>query len=106
MQIKIYQINPERGVKKRFLSLDALECMQGNRKVAPEIYDLVFAGEVNCRELEEVYSMFNLNPPKEYHGRSLSVSDVVKIEEGESSRFYFCDSIGFAEISFDENKTK
>jgi len=39
----------------------------------------VYEGEINCSDLEEVYRMFNLNHPEGYHGRSLSVSDVVEV---------------------------
>ncbi len=65
------------------------------------IYDKVFSGEVDCNNLEDVYRMFNTDHPKEYIGRSLSVSDVVEIIDGDDKGFYFCDNIGFEKIAFD-----
>ena len=45
--------------------------------------------------------MFNLDHPKGYKGRSLSVSDVVEIigADGEST-YNFCDTVGFQKVNF------
>lgn len=110
MEIAIYQINMERDHNRvAFQSLDRLQRFQGSSEIASNIYDKVFAGEVNCENLEDVYCMFNIDHPKGYRGRSLSVSDVVEVvgADGEST-FHFCDSIGFQPVSFapDLIKTK
>ena len=107
MQIKIYQINLDRDNDRlAFVSLDSLN--RSGKTVNPEIYDKVFEGEVKCRDLEDVFQMFNLDHPEDYRGRSLSVSDVVAVRNpitGEDS-FHFCDSVGFEEINFDESRTQ
>lgn len=43
--------------------------------------------------LEELFTMFNINRPQYYYGRSLSVSDVVLLDK----KPYYCDSIGWSE---------
>lgn len=46
--------------------------------------------------LEHVFEVFNLNHPKGYVGRSLSVGDVVSME----GRYYLCAALGFTEVVF------
>ena len=102
MKIAIYQINMDRDTKRvAFESLERLEKYQGSAEIDSSLYDRVYEGDVECSNLEEVYQMFNLNHPKDYMGRSLSVSDVVEVtyEDGKSE-FFFCDSIGFEEVDF------
>jgi hypothetical protein len=50
--------------------------------------------------------MFNTDHPAGYTGRSLSVSDVVEITDGDKKGFYFCDNIGFQKIDFDSSLCK
>ncbi len=103
MHIKIYQINLDRDDNRvAFLGHDSIARFQGNANICSEIYDHVFDGEVDCDTLEDVYLMFNLHFPKDYRGRSLSVSDIVEIVESESAApgFYFCDSVGFKPVEF------
>lgn len=46
--------------------------------------------------LEKLYIMFNVNHPSDYRGRSLSVSDLVALED---TGTYFCDSFGWKQIN-------
>lgn len=103
MNIKIYQINMDRDHNRlAFQGFDCLKRFQGSSEIESEIYDIVFKGEVNCNNLEDVYRMFNLHHPSGYTGRSLSVSDVVEvIDENGKSAFYFCDIIGFQKVDFE-----
>ena len=103
MDITIYQINMGRDHNRiAFEGLDLLKMYQGSDKIDSRIYDRVFEGEVDCKDLEDVYRKFNLEHPEGYKGRSLSVSDVVEIvDENGDSTFHFCDSIGFKQIDFD-----
>ena len=108
MNIRIYQISMKRDTNNvAFMNYESLPKFQGSADIDSSIYDKVFEGEVNCKNIEEVYQMFNLNHPTGYKARSLSVSDVVEVvtEDG-TSNFYFCDSFGFKEVSFDTTKCK
>lgn len=101
MKIKIFQINRDRDTKHVvFLALKSTLRMNGESTVDPSIYDKVFEGDVKCRDLEDVYMMFNDNLPSGYTGRSLSVSDVVQVLESDTMKqgCFFCDAIGFEEI--------
>lgn len=46
--------------------------------------------------LEKIYMKFNTSRPEDFTGHSLSVSDLVKIEE---VGIFFCDSFGWKKIS-------
>ena len=107
MDIAIYQVNMGRDHNRvAFQSIDELERFQGSSEIESEIYDKVFEGEVSCENLEDVYRMFNLDHPKGYKGRSLSVSDVVEVIGADvESTYNFCDSIGFQKVSFDPDLT-
>lgn len=98
MNIKIYQINMERDSRyHKFMGLtDGLE------DVDTTIYDEVFSGNVDCSNLEEVFTKFNTDGHPLHRGHSLSISDVVLTEDGA----FYCDTIGFKEIEFDESKAQ
>lgn len=103
MKIRIYQINSDRDEHRMmFMSHDRLERFQGSPEVDSKIYDKVYDKEVDCSNLEEVYTMLNINHPSDYRGRSLSVSDVVEVYESDTvpHGFYFCDSVGFKQVTF------
>ncbi len=102
MKLKIYQINSQRDTQRvRFIGSDLLAALTGSFAIDPAIYDEVFSGDVDCKNLEDVYIKFNTDGHPLHRGHSLSVSDVVVTENGA----FFCDSVGFMEIRFDESKT-
>ena len=65
-------------------------------------YQLIYCGSVEAKSefnaLENLFEIFNLRHPNDYKGRSLSVSDVVVI----NNKTYYCDSIGWTEFEFDK----
>lgn len=96
MNLRIYQINPERDAKKqKFMGLDMLP----HQSVDAGIYDRVFMGDVECTNLEDVYYQFNTEGHRLYRGHSLSVSDIVVTDSGA----YYCDTIGFQKVDFDQS---
>ena len=52
-----------------------------------------------------MYRKFNLDRPRDFQGRSLSVSDIVEVKNSKTIEdgFYFCDSFGFQKVEFDKN---
>lgn len=104
MKIKIYQVSIERDKNNvAFQSHDTLERWQGTDAIDSGIYDKVFEGEVKADSLEDVYRIFNVDRPSDFKGRSLSISDIVEVEESPEVEkgFYFCDSVGFTKVDFD-----
>ena len=45
-----------------------------------------------------IYERFNIQRPADFTGHSLSVSDVVVLNDGSTVKAYYVDSIGFAEL--------
>lgn len=107
MEIKIYQINTDRDDNGcAFMNMDWLKKQFGDTNIDCEIYDRVYSGEITGETLEDVFCTFNFERPAGFNGHSLSVSDVVEIVESDSIEpgFYFCDSIGFKQITFDTSR--
>ena len=103
MRIKIYQINPDRDKNNvKFHNLKNAQRFQGKADIDPSIYDEVFNGEVDSDNLEEIFRQFNTEGHPLHRGHSLSVSDVVVTKDGA----YYCDSIGFQKVDFDESLTQ
>ena len=103
MKINIYQINRDRDTQQlKFMSLDAVRKVLRSAEPDCATYDRVYSGDVKCRNLEDVFILFQSDRPDNFRGHSLSVSDVVEVEDAASMTpgFYFCDSIGFKEIPF------
>ena len=77
MKIKIYQIDSEKD-KDRLMFCDSyeLEHITGSATPDRKIYKEVFGGEVNCNNLEDVFTYFNVgNKPCNMH--SLSVEEQI-----------------------------
>ena len=103
MKINIYQINRDRDTQQlKFMGLDAVRKVLHAAEPDCATYDRVYSGDVKCRNLEDVFVLFNSGRPEGFRGHSLSVSDVVEVEDAASMTpgFYFCDSIGFKEVPF------
>ena len=100
MRTKIYQINPDRDANREMFMGSAHREVSGlPQEVDPSIYDRVFNAEIAEKDLEAIYRRFNVEGHPLFRGHSLSVSDVVVTDSGA----YFCDSIGFKRIPFDED---
>ena len=63
-------------------------------------YKVVYEGEIDgegkvpLQVLEELFEIFNLRHPQDFHGHSLSVSDVVELDGVK----YYCDSCGWKKL--------
>ena len=107
MKIKIYQIDLWCDTEHlHFLGYADFIQKQETKSIDSEIYREVFNGEVDCKDLEDVFIMFNVNIPDGFIGTSLSVSDIVEVCESYTidPGFYFCDNIGFVPVAFNSNK--
>jgi len=82
MKIKIYQINQDRDKNRvKFCGLEDTEQYQGIAQIDPTLYDEVFSGEVDCKTLEGVYTLFNTDHPPFHRGHSMSLSDIVEVTD-------------------------
>ena len=68
-----------------------------------ENYEAVYGGAVQPDKpkniiLEDLFAEFNVNPPKDFKGHSMSVSDIVALKKDGEMSFHFVDSVGFKEL--------
>ena len=102
-RVKIYQINSDRDKNRViFAGSDSLMKNESVLNIDASIYDEVFSGELETKEPEKLFAQFNTERHPLHRGHSMSVSDVIVTEDG----VFFCDSVGFKRIRFDESKTQ
>lgn len=107
MKIKIYQINTDRDLwRVKFQGHKEMQKYQGTADIDASIYDRVFMGDVDCAGMENIYQLFNIEGHRLHRGHSLSISDIVEVEDGELAGFYFCDSVGFKKVPFRPEQTQ
>ncbi len=99
MRFEIWQLPTAN--KAKFLHFDWL-------KEKPSIYDyvMVYSGEKENHRveiesyLEDLYEIFNVNHPEDYHAASLSVSDLIcLIDEDNRRTWWYVDGIGFKKVN-------
>ena len=94
----IYQLKDgEFANKYRFMNYDFIQ-RQGE-DIRREDYKLVYSGELYPSDtLDSLYEKFNIHHPEDYHAHSLSVSDIVVLQNDGRTKAYFVDSFGFQEL--------
>lgn len=104
MEFKILQLkNTPETREYRFSDLAYLsEC---GLAVHRENYEVTYEGIISKQGthtdiLEHLFMVFNMNRPKDFHGHSMSVSDVVILKDATGTVAYYCDSVGFEKITF------
>ena len=62
-------------------------------------YKCVYSGRLHENEkMDDLYAVFNDNPPADYKAHSMSVSDVIITNHGGDMQAYYVDRFGFAEL--------
>ena len=62
-------------------------------------YKCVYSGRLHENEkLDDLYAVFNDNPPADYKAHAMSVSDVIITNRGGDMQAYYVDRFGFAEL--------
>ncbi|MDL2233180.1 DUF3849 domain-containing protein [Ruminococcaceae bacterium OttesenSCG-928-L11] len=94
----IYQLKDGDELRyHRFASMNQLE--SDNLTVDRANYNLVYAAPLLPTDTpEEIYRQFNLAHPHDYTGRSVSVSDVIVIQQDGDLTSHYVDNTGFAEL--------
>lgn len=94
----IYQLKGgDQTLDYRFEPLDAIR--RNGLSVDPANYDLVYTAPMTDHDsLESIYTRFNIDRPADFHGHSLSVSDIVVLHEDGKNTAHYCDRFGFAQV--------
>lgn len=94
----IYQIiDGSSGREYEFMDLNFIE--RHGYQVKKEDYELIYSDKMLYGDtLDSLYEKFNIAHPADYTGHSLSVSDIVVLNENGKVKAYFVDSISFREL--------
>ena len=94
----IYQIKG--GDETRDFRFEPYDRLQAAGNVVDRAnYELVYSAPLAPEtSLEDIYTRFNIDHPKDFKGHSLSVSDVVVLHQDGQDAAHFVDSIGFREV--------
>ncbi len=96
---RVWQLKPDVDVRMKFIGYDEMVKHFGGPDSGQ--YRLVYDGQVETNDLEELYAKFNTEQPPGYEGHSLSMSDVVELYDEAGSSFHYVDRFGFREIGFE-----
>ncbi len=97
-EYKIYQLkNDAENHAIRFEGFTDAE--RYGEAAKPENYDLIYTGSLDdfedSNKLEAIYTKFNLDRPDDFTGHSLSVSDIIVMD----NEAHYVDSYGFVDVS-------
>ena len=94
----IYQIKGGDETRDlRFEPYDRL--IAAGHRVDPKNYALVYSAPLTPgTSLEDIYTRFNIDHPKDFKGHSLSVSDVVVLHQNGQDTAHYVDSLGYKDV--------
>ena len=94
----IYQIKG--GDETRDLRFEPYDRLQATGNVVDKAnYELVYSAPLTPgTSLEDIYTRFNIDHPKDFKGHSLSVSDVVVLHQNGQDAAHYVDSFGYKNV--------
>ena len=94
----IYQL--KQGDETRDFRFEPYNRLQAAGNVVDKAnYELVYSAELTPgTSLEDIYTRFNIEHPKDFKGHSLSVSDVVVLHQNGQDAAHYVDSFGYKEV--------
>lgn len=94
---QIYQL--KRGEETRELQFESYDRLkESGQTLNPDNYVKVYEAELTeGLSLEDIYTRFNINHPKDFYGHSLSVSDVVVLHKNGKDSAHYVDRFGYKE---------
>lgn len=94
---RIYQL--KRGENTRELQFESYDRLkESGQTLNPDHYVKVYEAELTAGlSLEDIYTRFNIDHPKDFYGHSLSVSDVVVLHKGGKDSAHYVDRFGYKE---------
>ena len=94
----IYQL--KRGDETRNFRFEPYDRLAATGHTAEQTnYDLIYTAELAPgTSLEDIYTRFNIDHPKDFKGHSLSVSDVVVLHQNGQDTAHYVDSSGYRQV--------
>ncbi len=103
VKFSLYQIDADSNAwrDKAFLSWDKFQ--KYGYEIDQEDYIKTYEGFIESEDaLNSLYSVFNISDlrPVDFYGRSMSISDVIVLEDDEGNeRAFYVDRVGFTEVT-------
>lgn len=92
---EIHQLEKDADRFKRFMDLpEGVDTVNLTKDKYVKVYEGIVEGETTISVLEYLFYVFNMKRPEDFTGHSMSVSDIVKLDND----YYFCQAIGFEKI--------
>lgn len=113
-KFRVYQLD-FKGIETCAFAFRSMETMRkaGYEQPPADSYQLVYDGELIHPKgwpenvvLKRIFHDCNDDLPEGYQGRSLSMSDVVELYDGDNRDFFYCDEDGFTPVRFDAEQAK
>ena len=95
---RIWQLKPDVDVLMKFISYEEMIKQFGEPET--DNYDIVYDGQIETNNLEDIWTEFNSQLIPNFTGHSLSMSDIIELYDHTGSDFYYVDRFGFKEIAF------
>jgi len=94
---RIYQL--KRGEDTRELQFESYDRLkESGQTLNPDHYVKVYEAELTeGLSLEDIYTRFNIDHPKDFYGHSLSVSDVIVLHKDGKDSAHYVDRFGYKE---------
>ena len=94
----IYQL--KRGDETRDFRFEPYDRLAATGRTADRAnYDLIYTAELTPgTSLEDIYTRFNIDHPKDFKGHNLSVSDVVVLHQNGQDTAHYVDSSGYRQV--------
>ena len=94
----IYQLKDGDGMRDyHFEPYDRLQA--AGLSVEAANYNRIYTAELTPgTSLEDIYTRFNIDHPKDFRGHSLSVSDIVVLHQNGEDTAHYVDSFGYKEV--------
>ena len=103
---RIYQIREDLPDRRERIFLNLATLRSDGKDVTPDAYSEVYEGSLedtgsgksSQQVLNDLFEKFNINHPDDFLGHSMSVSDVIVLQENGAEKAYYLDSLGFKEV--------
>ena len=94
----IYQL--KHGDETRDLRFEPYDRLQATGNIVDRAnYELIYSAELTPgTSLEDIYTRFNIDHPKDFKGHSLPVSDVVVLHQNGQDTAHYVDSFGYKSV--------
>jgi hypothetical protein len=106
---RIYQLELNHDVLVRPWAFSGIAALRAAGYEQPPAggYRLMHDADLLCHKdltndgvLKLIFARYNDSLPDDYHGRSVSPSDVIELYDDEGRRYYSCDTAGFVPVKF------